>query len=227
MIVRAKRTSNFTIMSNSGLNDKRLSLKAKGMLAHLLGKPDDWQVSDRQLATICPDGRAAVQAALKELEECGYLKRSRVRRDDGTFTWVSVVYDEPWFDFPATDKPATENRAKLSTEGISTERTKQQQPAAVVDGERKEQKERAAVHKCWQQNMPGMITSIIGEEINDLVKEHGATAMIHAITVAVNANVRTMRYVKGVLNKMQNGTPAGSYSNGKPVTVQRMEGEDW
>jgi hypothetical protein len=138
MIVRAKRNTNYTMMSNVGLNDERLSLKAKGMLAHLLSKPDNWNVSDRQLCTIGPDGRAAVQAALKELETCGYLLRERVRNEDGTFTWVSTVYDEPRLGYPATVQPATvqpatvqpatvqpatDNRAIINTVGTRTVRT--------------------------------------------------------------------------------------------------------
>lgn len=90
-------------------------------------------------------------------------------------------------------------------------------------------KERGAVHKCWQQNMPGTMTPIIAEQIDELIDEYGATTMIHAITVAVNANVRTMRFVKGVLTKEANaplGTN-GHNGNGKGVTVTRREGEEW
>lgn len=129
MIVRAKRKTNFTIISNVGMNDERLSLKAKGMLAYLLTKPDNWQVSDRHLATIGPDGRSAVQAALKELETFGYLVRKQCRNEQGQWAYVSYIYDEPWSEKPwtenpATEKPATENQAVISTEEVKTERTK-------------------------------------------------------------------------------------------------------
>lgn len=96
------------------------------------------------------------------------------------------------------------------------------------DAEKK--KERGAVHKCWQENMPGMMTSIIAEEIDDLIDEYGPQPIIHAITVAVNANVRNMRYVKGVLTKGESrASPVNGNGNHKnaTVTVQRMEGEDW
>ncbi len=133
MIVRAKRKTNFTIISNVGMNDERLSLKAKGMLAYLLTKPDNWQVSDRHLATIGPDGRSAVQAALKELETFGYLVRKRARNEQGQWSYVSYIYDEPWSEKPWTENPATvnpstENPAKVSTEVVSTEVTKRERP---------------------------------------------------------------------------------------------------
>jgi hypothetical protein len=120
MIVRARRNTNYTMMSNVGLEDPNLSFKAKGVLAYLLSKPDNWSARDRQLAEVGPDGRDSVQTALKELETHGYLKRERVHKTDGTFEWVSVVFDEPWrenpsTDKPSTDKPSTENPAIINT----------------------------------------------------------------------------------------------------------------
>lgn len=162
MIIRAKRQSGFTIISNVGLEDPRLGFRAKGLLAYLMSKPDNWQVRDRQLATVGPDGRAAVAAALKELAEFGYLIRKREHQANGQWEYVSYVYDEPqavgsdaeprlenqatvdapglgkpWLEKPATEKPATENRAitstvSVSTERTSTERNKREKPAAAT-----------------------------------------------------------------------------------------------
>ena len=39
-----KRPSNFVMMDKTFLEDDRLSYKAKGLLAYLLSKPDDWKV---------------------------------------------------------------------------------------------------------------------------------------------------------------------------------------
>lgn len=135
-IVRAKRQTNFTIMSNTGLNDDRLSFKARGVLAYLLSKPDNWRVNGRALANHGPDGRTAVQSALKELEEYGYLKRERSHSTDGTWEWLSFVYDEPCADYPcaenpSTDNPSTENRAIY----INTEQTNTDNKVLSKEGE--------------------------------------------------------------------------------------------
>lgn len=95
MIVRAQRNTNFTIISNVGLRDERLSYKARGLLAYLLSMPDHWRTNERHLAAHAPDGRHAVRSGLKELEQAGYLIRQRLRLEDGTFDWHSVIYDEP------------------------------------------------------------------------------------------------------------------------------------
>lgn len=116
-IVRAKRKTNFTIIGNTGLKDKRLSLKAKGLLAYMLSLPDDWIFYETELIEHCTDGRDSVRKGLQELEKLGYLVRFQKREDKGKFgpkDWK--VYDEPDIlaiqpqtDFPSTDKPSSGN----------------------------------------------------------------------------------------------------------------------
>ena len=95
MIVRSKRSESFTIISNAVLANDNISFRAKGVLVYLLGKPDDWQVSERHLATVGNDGVTAIRAALKELELAGYIQRRRKQGPNGRFEWESVVFDEP------------------------------------------------------------------------------------------------------------------------------------
>jgi len=95
MIIRAERKNKFTVVSNAALEDSRLSFRAKGILVFILSKPDKWQVSERHLAEQGPDGRSAVASALTELEQAGYLRRTRTRQQDGTFAWESMIFDEP------------------------------------------------------------------------------------------------------------------------------------
>lgn len=121
MIVRAARpTSQYLTLANSVARDERLSYKALGVLVNLLSRPDGWTVNRDQLAAgEGREGVSAVRTALTELEQCGYLVRTRVKRADGTFSWVSTVYDtpqvdvsdadtDPWADTPDAIAPATQ-----------------------------------------------------------------------------------------------------------------------
>lgn len=49
-VFRVERTGDYTVMSNFHLKDKRLSLKAKGLLSQMLSLPDDW---DYTLSGLC------------------------------------------------------------------------------------------------------------------------------------------------------------------------------
>lgn len=71
----------FTQVANVVLNDKTLSMKAKGMYAYLFSKPNDWEFSSERIQRDFPDGIDAVLSALKELVKVGYLQR--MKRPDG------------------------------------------------------------------------------------------------------------------------------------------------
>lgn len=61
-------------MSNTHLKDKSLSLKAIGLLSVVLSLPDDWHYTVNGLVGIVKDGERAVNGALSELKENGYLR---------------------------------------------------------------------------------------------------------------------------------------------------------
>ena len=67
------------------LEDKELSLKARGMLATLLALPEDFHITVEGLTEIFPDGRTATRAALTELEKAGYLRRIQTRKHGAYF----------------------------------------------------------------------------------------------------------------------------------------------
>ena len=115
MIIRGKRNTNYTILSNVGLEDSRLPFRAKGLLAYLLSKPDGWSVSDRHLATVGPDGRDAVQTALRDLEKHGYLVRRRENGAGGKWIHHSYIYDEPQSTGEAAGKRRKPWRGKPAT----------------------------------------------------------------------------------------------------------------
>lgn len=65
--------------------------------------------------------------------------------------------------------------------------------------------ELAAIFRCWHDNMPGMLTPILTDEIKDWGGEYGATAVIKAITAAVTAGVRKPNYVNAILVREASG----------------------
>lgn len=57
------------------------------------------------------------------------------------------------------------------------------------------------------------LTPIMVTELRACVTDHGAPAVMEAITIAVGADTRTLRYVKGVLNRRRESTN-GLHVNG-------------
>lgn len=99
----------YKVINTGFATDERLTWGARGILVYLLSKPNDWRVMVNDLIKQSPAGRDAVYACLKNLEECGYLRRIRTRRPDGTFEYATVVYEtaQPLTAFPYTDEPET------------------------------------------------------------------------------------------------------------------------
>lgn len=77
-VIRVIKSRNYTVMSNTHLKDKRLSLKAIGLLSIVLGLPEDWHYTVNGLVGIVKDGKDSVESAIKELKKNGYLRVEKI-----------------------------------------------------------------------------------------------------------------------------------------------------
>lgn len=86
----------YVLLNKKFLEGSLLSLRAKGLLAYLLSKPDNWTIRVPHLIREMKEGRDAIQATLKELEIQGYLVRSRAQDKKGKFRgWETIVFETP------------------------------------------------------------------------------------------------------------------------------------
>jgi hypothetical protein len=131
IIRRIKNKDNPYLMINKqGLDDNRLSWKARGILAHLLARPDDWEINMSYLVNQSPEGESSVRTGIKELEKMGYMFKRAVRNNKGQIEyWERFLYetpaDNPHFeadDNPEVDFPHVVNQAlqnNVSNEELS------------------------------------------------------------------------------------------------------------
>lgn len=104
-VFRVNKNKNYTVMSNYHFKDKSLSLKAKGLLSQMLSLPDDWDYTVPGLCAINKESKGAIQSTLKELEERGYLIRTKVQNNKGQFDYIYDIYE-----IPEEENPCMENR---------------------------------------------------------------------------------------------------------------------
>ena len=93
-VIRKAQGQEFTVLPNPTIRDPHLSLDALGLLVKLISRPPNWEVRPYQLQQECSIGRDKLRRLLAELENTGYLVRIKSRRSDGTWDWVSEVYQE-------------------------------------------------------------------------------------------------------------------------------------
>jgi len=95
MIIRSEKKSNYTILPNEFLLDDTISDKARGVLARLLCRPDNWNLNVTHLIKTGKTGQVAIRSAIKELEEAGYLEKDVVRdQKSGRIIGVEYVIRE-------------------------------------------------------------------------------------------------------------------------------------
>lgn len=110
LIIRKAKKNNFSIISNSVMQDVKLSWKAKGLLCYLLHLPDDWRINTKHLEKQATDGRHSLKVGLIELQKAGYLTHENLREKGKFIGHVWTVYEEPCLKTDKDDKkPQAEN----------------------------------------------------------------------------------------------------------------------
>ena len=96
-IIRVVKNKDYTVMSNAHLHDKRLSLKAVGLLSIVLSLPVDWHYTVKGLVGSVKDGERAVNGALSELKKCGYLQVNKLypNSERSKIEYQYVFYEKP------------------------------------------------------------------------------------------------------------------------------------
>lgn len=134
-VFRVEKTNDYTVMCNHHLKNRALSLKAKGLLSLMLSLPDDWDYTLKGLAHISLESIDAIRKAIGELENEGYITRSRERDEQGKLrgteyiireqpiseksTLENPTLDNPILEKPTLGKPTLENPTQLNNNKLN------------------------------------------------------------------------------------------------------------
>jgi DnaD/phage-associated family protein len=100
------------------------------------------------------------------------------------------------------NEPETETEPK-SNEIVTERYTDTEEDRDIdkdIDKEPEEEGDDGRVFKVYE-NEIGLLTQMIGADIEDAVKDYGEDWIVEAIGVAARANKRRWNYVKGILNR--------------------------
>ena len=95
MIFRTNKVTNYTRVDNRYLEDKNISLKAKGLLTLMLSLPDNWKFNVNGLCLLCKESKSAVNNAIKELKNNKYLEVEKYYDESGRFIYEYIIYEYP------------------------------------------------------------------------------------------------------------------------------------
>lgn len=199
-IIRVRKDARYFTASNEPFVDKRMSWETRGLMGYLLTKPDNWQVRIEDLIAQGPAGLHKLRRMLSEARLYGYMNRIRYTNEDGTFGWITEVFESP------SQNPNPSTSIRKSTSGLSTSG----KPADIVitDLTSTEEKKTATTTtaapkksnfaKLYEENI-GPLTPLIGDELKDLATDYSEVWLERAIAEAASSNVRNLKYIRGVL----------------------------
>jgi hypothetical protein len=198
--IKMVRKGGYTVLPNQILRDDSLTLQAKGLFCMMASFPEGWDFTVKGLATVAGCGREKISAALRNLEDSGYLLREQGHSETGQFAAnLFVLYDEkiaPLTGFPSTGKPSTgkpltENPTQINKERIKERKNKPPiAPREVLDRVRE---------ACGED-----------QELLD-----GIIALLEN-RAAIRKPVKTLRAINGILKDLS------TYSGGSRRTALAM-----
>lgn len=82
---KKRRTNPYAQIANSILNDRELSLKAKGLYAFMYSKPDDWNFTASSMAAQLKESRKTILKMLQELRDFGIVEYQKNQNGTGRY----------------------------------------------------------------------------------------------------------------------------------------------
>lgn len=116
----------YVMIRKATIEDSSLSWEARGILAYLLAKPNDWKIQVSDLIRQSPGGRDKTYRILKELRDSGYVEYRENRNELGRVTETEYMVSEKPFTDKADSAKTDREKPYLTKEPVllSNETTK-------------------------------------------------------------------------------------------------------
>jgi len=119
-IFKSMKESKYVTLHNEFLEIETLSFTAKGLLAYIISKPDDWIIRKTDLAKKSSGGKTQVDSALLELMAHGFMNWYPKRNEDGTIDqWIYEVYEMPHMN-PNKEECIKEGQRRIAEKKAKT-----------------------------------------------------------------------------------------------------------
>lgn len=203
-----KESGNFVTVHKNFIHDNNLTFKAKGILLYLLSRPDNWQIYESEMLKHTKEGKDSLKSGIKELEDVGYIKRTRKRNDKGHLNgYEYLVYEHPIHNGNSylgksddgksnvgkSNNGKTDDGKSAPTNNNSTNNNSTNNNSSSMQ---------QSPFDFYQSNGFGILKPYISEQISawiDDFKEHGSEIVTEAMKEAINNNVLTWKYVNSIL----------------------------
>lgn len=204
-IFKGGRRRGFTTVYREVAQDRRLSLKARGLFLLLQSLPETWQYTISGLATLAGTGKDQIRSGLAELLKVGYLVKEQAHDEGGKFAGNIFVLQE---EAPLSENPTTvyEQTVPLSGKPIPekpmTGKPSTENPTLIDKYNNKKINKTPKAPKGGLKT-PGFVWDCVVSFVGDDPEYQAAFAGLLENREALKKPVLTTRSINTILNKLR------------------------
>ena len=113
IVCEIHKFSGYAVLSNCFVRSTNLSWGSIGLLARVMNFLNEWNFSKAGLIAICPDGETAIDTALSELKEWGYLEIKMLMPNESATGRIQSLYS--FYEYSAKDTSIPQYDYELET----------------------------------------------------------------------------------------------------------------
>lgn len=204
-VFKGGRRRGFTTVYREVAQDRRLSLKARGLFLLLQSLPETWQYTISGLATLAGTGKDQIRSGLAELLQVGYLVKEQAHDEGGKFAGNIFVLQE---EAPLSENPTTvyEQTVPLSGKPISekpmTGKPSTENPTLIKEESKRKRNKTPKAPKGGLKT-PGFVWECVENFLGDDPDYWAAFSGFLENREALKKPVLTTRSINTILNKLR------------------------
>ena len=204
-IFKGGRRRGFTTVYREVAQDRRLSLKARGLFLLLQSLPETWQYTISGLATLAGTGKDQIRSGLAELLKVGYLVKEQAHDEGGKFAGNIFVLQE---EAPLSENPTTvyEQTVPLSGNPIPekpmTEKPSTENPTLIKEESKRKRNKTPKAPKRGLKT-PGFVWECVENFLGDDPDYWDAFSGFLENREALKKPVLTTRSINTIINKLR------------------------
>ena len=204
-VFKGGRRRGFTTVYREVAQDRRLSLKARGLFLLLQSLPETWQYTISGLATLAGTGKDQIRSGLAELLKVGYLVKEQAHDEGGKFAGNIFVLQE---EAPLSENPTTvyEQTVPLSGKPISekpmTGKPSTENPTLIKEESKRKRNKTPKAPKGGLKT-PGFVWECVENFLGDDPDYWDAFSGFLENREALKKPVLTTRSINTILNKLR------------------------
>ena len=199
-IFKGGRRRGFTTVYREVAQDRRLSLKARGLFLLLQSLPETWQYTISGLATLAGTGKDQIRSGLAELLKVGYLVKEQAHDEAGKFAGNIFVLQE---EAPLSENPTTVDEQNIPLSGNPIPGNPSTENPTLRKEEYKKKINKTPKAPKGGLKTPGFVLDCVDAFLGDDPEYQAAFSGFLENREALKKPVLTTRSINTIINKLR------------------------